>query len=292
MDVQGQVHHTIKNIKSSSCHWYNHQLYVCDLENYQILVYNDKYHLVTSFGNSDVFTVPISVAIFNRQPQQQYDDEKNIEILVSDYCLDCIKVFDSKGSFLRGYGGTGSASGKFNRPREILIYQDVLYVCDSCNHRIQVLNPKDGEVIRVIGGARALGKQDGLFDTPHSLSIYDHFLYVVDTNNHRIQVLSLDGIFIRKFGTYGHDDAQFYYPTSVFVCEGPLMSDGSSAIRVLVVDNSNHRVQMLDETGSFLRSFGSKGTEKNQLLLPTALSYSNYVLAVCDTVNERIVFFQ
>ena len=40
-------------------------------------------------------------------------------------------------------------------------------------------------------------------------------IYVADFGNHRVQKFTSRGVFLKKWGTRGSDDGQFYYPAGV-----------------------------------------------------------------------------
>ena len=68
----------------------------------------------------------------------------------------------------------------------------------------------------------------------------DHHLFFSDTNNHRVQVFTLEGRYVREFGT-----DQLKRPFGLTVT-----SDAS----VLVADRDNNRVAVFDKKGKLVRS--------------------------------------
>jgi thiol-disulfide isomerase/thioredoxin len=73
-------------------------------------------------------------------------------------------------------------------------YQDgLLYVADTYNSKIKLINPETRESETFLGGSEA-GWRDGaepLFDEPGGLNITEDKLYIADTNNHVIRVADL-----------------------------------------------------------------------------------------------------
>ena len=62
--------------------------------------------------------------------------------------------------------------------------------------------------------------------------------------------------------------------------------------QIVVADTGNHRIQIFDEKGTFLRVFGSNGNGNGQFSLPFGVvvdQQGNYVVA--DTYNDRIQIF-
>jgi sugar lactone lactonase YvrE len=76
-----------------------------------------------------------------------------------------------------------------------VVYQDgLLYVADTYNSKIKLINPETQESKSFLGGSEA-GWQDGveaLFDEPGGLSISGDKLYIADTNNHVIRVADIE----------------------------------------------------------------------------------------------------
>lgn len=79
------------------------------------------------------------------------------------------------------------------------------------------------------------------------LAIHGNDVYVADARNNRIQQFTLDGAFVRQWGSSGSEDGQFDEPSGILVDR-----DG----RVLVADYGNDRVQVFDADGTFLESLG------------------------------------
>ncbi|XP_032429455.1 NHL repeat-containing protein 2 [Xiphophorus hellerii] len=75
--------------------------------------------------------------------------------------------------------------------------QSRLYVADSYNHKIKVVDPKMKQCATLAGTGEAgdaLGPQftKTCFNEPGGICISGNLLYVADTNNHKIKVLNLD----------------------------------------------------------------------------------------------------
>lgn len=105
----------------------------------------DGYYVGTRFGKSrvqlmghdgvfreslqaDTVTFPTSIAV-----------DADGRVFVADYMTDDIKVY--QGSALIGtIGGHGSAPGRFRRITDLWIDEGFLYVADSLNRRVQILN--------------------------------------------------------------------------------------------------------------------------------------------------------
>ncbi|XP_038136499.1 NHL repeat-containing protein 2 [Cyprinodon tularosa] len=82
--------------------------------------------------------------------------------------------------------------------------QSLLYVADSYNHKIKVVDPKTKQCSTVAGTGEAgdtLGPQftKTCFNEPGGICIDGKLLYVADTNNHQIKLLHLDSNTVSMF---------------------------------------------------------------------------------------------
>lgn len=85
------------------------------------------------------------------------------------------------------------------------------------------------------------------------------------------------------FGDEGSGDGQFVDPSFV-----ALDADDN----IFVADTNNHRVQVFDHNGVFVRSFGSEGDGKGQFCSPQGMVVDpRGRLAVVDRDNHRVQIF-
>ncbi len=88
------------------------------------------------------------------------------------------------------------ASALMQHPTGLVFDGSVLYVADSYNHKIKLLEPAAGEVHTLIGSGQP-GRQDGAFETaqlfePEGVQMLGNLLYIADTNNHLVRVADLE----------------------------------------------------------------------------------------------------
>jgi DNA-binding beta-propeller fold protein YncE len=91
--------------------------------------------------------------------------------------------------------GTGDAV-RLQHPIGIAAGGDRVYLADTYNHRIKVLDPL-AKTVRALAGTGKAGSADGRldraqFDEPGGLALAGRTLYVADTNNHAIRAIDLD----------------------------------------------------------------------------------------------------
>lgn len=107
------------------------RLLVNDTMNFRIQIFSqDGKHLQT-FGKhgtgSGYFVQPKGVAV---------DSEGHV--YVADAMANQIQIFDTDGAFLLGFGNGGEGPGAFQMPAGLAIWDDMIYVVDSYNRRVQV----------------------------------------------------------------------------------------------------------------------------------------------------------
>ena len=88
---------------------------------------------------------------------------------------------------------------------------------------------------------------------------------------------------VLSFGKKGSGDGMFEYPVGVAV---------SDRDEIVVADCGNHRVQVFDSNGTFLRSFGHKGENDGEFKYPVGLAINkDRQIFVADLDNHRIQIF-
>ena len=93
--------------------------------------------------------------------------------------VDDIVVFDAdSGANLQRIGGSGTGPGQFERPNGIAVIDDLLFVVERDNHRVQVFSLPQLKPIAVFG-ATELKVPYGLWIEPKGSGAYD--VYVTDS---------------------------------------------------------------------------------------------------------------
>ena len=222
-------------------------LYVTDPGSRMIRVYNYKDSKYLEIGRKgDVESI--------MQKPFGIDVDTNGIIYVVDRTAQDIKVYDSKGDFLRKFGN----KELYDMPTGLAVSKDgkYVYVSDtggvsSERHQILVFNAITGELIKTFGH-RGIG--DGGLNLPKGLALAnDKELYVVDSGNFRVVVFDVtSGQMIRTFGSIGRQMGQFSRPKSIAVCNDGL---------VLVSDAAFGNIQIFNEQGDLLMFIGDRGNQ-------------------------------
>jgi uncharacterized protein (TIGR03663 family) len=168
----------------------------------------------------------------------------------------------------RAFGNAGTGDGQFTAPRAAAVGPDgLLYVADSGNNRIQVLDP-DGNLVRAWGSA---GAGPGQFQEPWGIAVGDDGrVYVADTWNHRVQVFDPGGGYLSEWG--GFMDIQGQADGEPGVFWGPRDIGLDAAGHVYVADTGNKRVQVFSPEGEFVAQWGGGGVIAGRFEEPTGVA--------------------
>ena len=104
-----------------------------------------------------------------------------------------VKTLVGKGLFDFGDKDGNHEETRLQHPLGVTTYNGLIYVADTYNHKIKVINPTDNICRTFLGNGRA-GYTDGKepqFYEPGGLSVANNRLYVADTNNHAIRVIDM-----------------------------------------------------------------------------------------------------
>jgi sugar lactone lactonase YvrE len=130
------------------------------------------------------------------------------------------------------------------------------------------------------------GSGPGEFDYPYFLTMDDAgILYVSDTYNHRIQLFTTEGQYIKSIGSSGTGAGEFDEPNGIAVHDS----------KIYVVDQNNHRVQVLNaDSGVFDYSIGTgtSGSNPGEFDSPSGIAVDNNgKIYVADSRNHRVQVF-
>ena len=249
------------------------EVVVCEQNAKCMTVFDSSYKHLRSFGNTGSeesrIGQPLGVAI----------SSDNIVFIASE---NCVTKFTLEGQFIASVGSLGSGRLQFNTPCAIA-YNDTnnkVYVCDTDNHRITILNLD----LTFHGSFGSEGSETGKFNSPVSISVDSRGnVLVADLSNNKIQVFDASGRYLSSI-THTTPEQKLRGPISVSV--GP---DDC----VYVVEKLSDRVSIFDQTGKYIKSFGKKGDKDGEFDDPYAIAVNDegYVY-VSDTDNDRIQVFK
>ena len=246
------------------------QLIVAEYSNHCITVYDKEGKKVRSFGSEGTeegqFTCPLGVAVTN-----------DGHILVTDKHR--VQKLTLEGHFIVSFGSSeaGSEPLQFNYPRGIAVHPTTgqIYVADSINHRIQVING-DFSYSHSFG---IKGMAPGQLNYPYDVALDGvGNVYVANFSNKCIDVFTSDGKYVRQFGS---DDDQLNSPTAIVI---------DTHNYVYVAEIGSHCISIFTTDGVFIRHVGHRGSGEGELIEARAVTVDTLGnLYVSDTDNNRVI---
>jgi len=180
---------------------------------------------------------PVGKGILKRPTGLAYDPARQ-QLYVADTYGHDIKVFDAEGRLERTIGSRGEGAEQLNFPTHIALANGELYVSDTMNARIEVLEADTGSTVRNIG---ARGLTVGSLVRPKGVAVdSEGNVYVVESYYDHLLVFNRRGEFLMPIGGVGQETGKFYLPAGVWV-------DGRN--RVFVADMFNGRVMVFQFLG-------------------------------------------
>lgn len=182
---------------------------------------------------------------------------------VADIGRKQVVVFDKDNQFVREYG----EKDQFERPMDVAVFQNRIYVVDFTKAAIVVLDKESGKTVQTIGEA---GSEDGKFNRPTHVTVDQQGnIYVNDAFNFRIQKFDAKGNYLKQFGYQGDTLGGFARPKGIAVDR-----DGY----VYGVDTAFENAQVFDpESADLLLFFGGYGPHAGSMYMPSGvdIDYDN-----------------
>ena len=232
-----------------------------------------------------------------------------------------------------GTGKVGRNNNQFQRPSGLVIHDNILYVSDTYNQRIQVflITINDNNTITALHipcqpdnrnsiGTGRIGNTNDTFCYPYGLAIENNLLYVADSDNHRIQVfhitintdITITALHLpnakggpHSIGKGGEpflepwtgrpiEINKFWSPKGLSIDDNILYITDSRNNRILmfqIIINGNNTITELHLPVSFIPFYSRENSVEYIFLNPCAVAFHNDRLFVADTLNNRIQIF-
>lgn len=149
--------------------------------------------------------------------------------------------------------GLSVGTTAFKEPRDLCVAPDgLVYIADTGNNRIVVLNEEMTETIRVIEGFDNDGTAD-TFSQPYGVCVSENMeLYIADSMNKRVVVLTPEGEFIKIIDNPQSEILEDNFDFT------PLKVTVDYADRVYVIaKNAFEGIMVFESTGDFTGYFGT-----------------------------------
>ena len=217
-----------------------------------------------------------------------------------------VQVYNKDGSKKTQIGTPGSGDGQFSYPRGIVLVDDIMYVVDQSNNRVQKLTIS-GEYIGQFGG-KGGGSGEGQLSSPMGIAYNgNNHIIVADNSNSRVIVYTLDGSFIKAvncddyvLGVAVDNDGNIHVPlynkhiVQVFSSDGTKLysysnRQGNGPQGIAIDDNGNRYIttpqylHILDHTGNQVNVIGGFNYSYE-----VALDTEGYIY-VADYSNSRVI---
>ena len=153
--------------------------------------------------------------------------------------IELIAGVENQSGFADGAGG----QALFSAPVGIAVFEDKIYVADTYNDKIRLI--ENGRVSTIAGSEKGFADgagNDAKFDTPNNLAVTkDGRVLVADTENRRLRIVETSGrVWTLAGGGKSNlrdgtlEEAEFVQPTAVFIDErGAVFVADGNAIRVI-----------------------------------------------------------
>ena len=146
---------------------------------------------------------------------------------------------------------------------------------------------KDEQELECVTQVKIDNNENGIYKITYYPRVQGTFKLLVKVNGEHISCSPFTVILkpfqvkpVLYFGKEGSGDGMFRYPLGVAVSDGD---------EIVVADQCNHRVQVFDSNGTFLRSFGRKGENDGEFNYPFGIAINkDRNIFVADSSNHRI----
>jgi len=193
------------------------------------------------------------------------------QLFVADTQRRLVLAYDALGNFVRSYGDDLKM-----KPVDVAVDSRQVYILDSENHSIRVLDRQTGKQKSEFGNT---GESDSRFRLPISMTLDDKGKFAVsNVLSGRILSYDRDGNYLGGFGKLGDGFGQFSRPRGVAAGK-----DG----RLYVVDAAFQNVQMFNQDYRLLMFFGDPGQSKGSLNIPAGIAVSSTRLDYFQTLAAK-----
>jgi DNA-binding beta-propeller fold protein YncE len=179
---------------------------------------------------------------------------------------------DASGKLLKIFGHSGNYPGEFKEPKYIAYYDAKVYISDTWNNRIQVID-KNFDIKQIVSSN---------FYGPKGIAVYKNRLYVADTGNHCIKIFDKDYNLVNTISNYGPKKTKFNDPTGITI--------DSKGI-IYVVDSKNNSIVKINSDGKYIKHWQIKSWKDKTMAKESFLAIKDNLLYLSDPVLNQVRVF-
>ncbi|MCX8166600.1 MAG: hypothetical protein N3E37_01990 [Candidatus Micrarchaeota archaeon] len=155
----------------------------------------------------------------------------------------------ASGEFVNQFGGIGFFDGQMLNPSAIFIYEDMVYVADTGNKRIDIFSI-NGSFIKSFGRA-----EPGKLEMPVDLFVTNDYVFVADKNMQRVVVYNRTSTNVLDIlYDYGDNVTEFFFPSYLHVDDTQkrlyVSDQGRNVVRVYSYEIEPEKPKALVEKGN------------------------------------------
>lgn len=222
-------------------------LFSCSINANDFKIKNIRHLFDLKTGGNRNLALPADVAVTSKR------------IYVVDGTNNRIVVFDHNGKFDFSIGESSRSNVSFNYPVGMTAHKNRLYIADTGNHMIKILD-LDGNPV---SSFKVFAEQKEERPIDIAVSKDGREIFVTCNNSHRIHVYNNKGKLLRSWGGPGERNGKFRYPATITTL-------GNSD--KIIVDVLNSRAQVFTSSGKFIRSIGGQGVVAGKFFRPKGVA--------------------
>lgn len=242
----------------------------------------------------------------NLDTPSQIAFDKNGDLIVADSGTHTIRKINKNGEIETiagvenqpGFSDGEANSALFNAPVGVAVWEDKIFVADTYNDKIRVI--ENGKVSTVAGGEQGFADGAGnqaKFDTPTGLAIWkEGRVLAADTGNRRLRVIEPDG---KTWTLAGNGNAnlkdgllsesEFVQPTAVSADDlGAIFVADGNAVRVI----GRRTFPIVETVSGERRGYADGNLKSSRFNRPSGLATDEQGnLFVADSENQTVRIF-
>ena len=173
----------------------------------------------------------------------------------------------------------GFGPNQFDHPSGIAINGELMYVCDTENHRVQILNSC---YLHVIGEFC----NDDMRPVDIAIDKEEKLVYILDCTNKNIHVCQEGTGALKLLHTIDLTEPRY------LKLQQPVGICVDAKRFIYITDEQKHGVLILDAAANFKMFFGSRGYREGEFYRPTGIDVDSHGnVYVCDSGNGRVQIF-